>query len=293
MKTVLGSSLALVALLFGCGGGSGGTGQCVAGGGGCSISAQCCSKICDTMKGTCMATVNNNPDMAMMQMGNPDLTMGQMCQPEGGNCNKPADCCNGIPCTMNSCKKPAQLKKFGESCTAPGDCETNICVGIDGVDGRFCSAACNRTTDCTALSANPAYYCIAGGGGVNFCVRTCTKSADCTGIGPDWSCDNMKNIENLVSGICGVYQELVAGAPCKDNAQCSLGACNTIWCADPCANDAACGASAACLLNNNQAYTCFPTCTSNNDCTIFGQGGQLTCKAATTRQGAMVKVCSG
>ena len=287
-------STLLAAAGCGGGGGGGGGGQCIADGLGCPSSGFCCSKSC--VNGMCAGGAG--PDLAMPMQGSdlatqmPDLAM-KACTPQGGDCAQAADCCNGLPCTAGKCQAGPQKKRFGEPCTDDTDCQTAICVGIQGVSGRFCSAACTKSTDCAALSANPVYWCVAGGGGVSFCIRSCKAKAECTDIGNAWSCRQGKSIENVVQGLCGVFRSQAAGTPCLDNGQCAKGACNDLWCADPCANDAACGTGAKCFLNNNQAFVCFPTCTGDSDCLIYGLGNQLTCKSGTSRDGATHKICSG
>ncbi|MFO0680164.1 MAG: hypothetical protein U0169_26820 [Polyangiaceae bacterium] len=180
---------------------------------------------------------------------------------------------------------------FGAPCQGSNTCASNFCREVSTSGSGYCSEFCTQSTTCETASAGS--KCIAAQGPAASCAPSCTRASDCTPFGPNSSCRQNLTTEGTVSNACGVYLSQIPGAPCLDNGQCAGGACNTIWCADACANDAVCGASASCLLNNNQAYTCFPTCNVDADCIQYGLGNQLRCQSATSRDGATVKVCSG
>jgi hypothetical protein len=290
----------LCLLVSACSAGGGGGPQCRQSGGTCSVTGDCCmGLVCTNSKcatpSQCGAAGDN---CAMSSDCCQGLTcnggkcgMQPMCSGVGQACSNTQLCCQGEMCTNGTCTGMDTRKPFGSACTMDGDCLTNQCLGYQGVSGRFCSQACNGSATCAALSANPQYWCISGGQGVNYCERSCTKAADCTDIGASWTCRQVANIENQVYGICGVYVNQPEGSPCLDNSQCAQQACNGVFCSHSCVNDAACGAYAKCMFTQNQSYNCFPSCTNNADCAIFGAG--LTCQAGTSRDNASVMICSG
>ncbi len=250
--------------------------QCAASGQSCA-NATCCMGL-SCMNGTCQQQ--------------------QLCASTGQSCAN-ATCCQGLQCSNGTCMGQDTRKAFGQGpCSQQTDCMTNVCITITNypTEGE-CSAGCNASTQCAALSANPAYWCVKGSSS-NFCLRQCTKTSDCSDIGADWSCDVGVDTENLNHGLCAIYKNLAEGQPCTDASQCAGGACNGSWCAATqpgCGSDAACGTLAACLQNQNNANSCFPKCTSDSDCAIFQvlTGLNYTCKSATTVNQASVMVCSG
>lgn len=272
----------ILSFVAGCGSGGGAAASC--GNGACEsgeTAANCCQDCgCGSGQtcqfGHCAATASCGDHQC-----NGDETQSSCCDDCG--------CPTGQACTAGACV--ATRKAFGEPCTTDTDCVTNLCVGYTGVSGRFCSEACTKSSTCAAESSTAEYWCVGGQNNVNYCDVSCTSSSDCKSIGSNWSCDNSTDIENLVHGLCGVFQNLAEGYPCLDNDQCAAGECNGNWCSGPCTDNAACGSYAQCVFTQDQSYRCFPNCTSNSDCIVYGAG--VTCGSITTRDGTTAMVCSG
>jgi hypothetical protein len=90
------------------------------------------------------------------------------------------------------------------------------------------------------------------------------------------------------AGLDGSYAP--ANEPCTSTAECPSGICTGApgWCADTCARDSDCPGG-SCIQNKAQLYICFPACTSDADCTVYG----VTCQLGTTVDGVPATVCAG
>jgi hypothetical protein len=250
--------------------------QCAAQGQDCSSTA-CCQGL------TCM-----NGSCAQMQS----------CASTGQSCANLA-CCQGLQCSNGTCMGQDTRKAFGQGpCAQQADCMTNVCITFGGYPNEGeCSAGCNNSVQCAQFGGTTPYFCIQGQSS-NFCLRQCTSSGQCSDIGADWSCDVGQNTEGGLQGLCGIYKGLAEGQACKDSTQCAGGFCNGAWCtadAPHCGSDAACGQFAVCIQDQNNENSCFPKCTTNNDCLQFNvlSGLNTTCKGpATTVNQQMVMVCS-
>lgn len=221
--------------------------------------------------------------------------MPSACRNAGVACAVSADCCTPLVCTNGSCATSTMKKAFGASCTDNSQCTTGYCESYVGDPHGICAATCTGSATCMAQS--PKYSCtMTVGTAGSDCEPTCTSSTACKAIVPTWTCAYTLNTENAIVGICASWQQVTLGQSCFDNSQCATGSCigPGLWCTTACANDAACGASATCVLNTDQSYRCFPTCTTDGDCAFFEPGtGKITCKSVTTRDGTTALVCAG
>ena len=165
----------------------------------------------------------------------------------------------------------------GGSCQAPGDTctlDNQCCQSGSGVsDGAFCI---EQTGLCHAKCASNAE-----------CVSNCCVAVTGQALGACMS--------PSFCGLAGV------GDPCTSGSQCASGSCDG-WCLASCsATDAICESAPGELMNANGFYNwcfatsgggaaCFPGCTTNSDCTIYGAG--YTCQSAADVNGFTTRVCS-
>lgn len=80
------------------------------------------------------------------------------------------------------------------------------------------------------------------------------------------------------------------GDPCRLNADCLNGlVCNGAWCTTDCLADSDCGLTNYCIADSAGAMSCFPFCSNNAECAIYGG---TSCKTGTDPDGLMLPVCS-
>jgi hypothetical protein len=162
--------------------------------------AQCATGIClGPMGGSAVCTHQCSPL--------PSCPMGMTCQPVPDGAGSAVAVC--IPGTGGG---------FGQSCGAPGDCATALCVGITG--SGVCTSDCNQTPcpsgwtcarvadgqggfaricapegiaggdfgdPCTGATSCASMLCLSDGTGQSFCTDTCRTDTDCP-VASGWSC---------------------------------------------------------------------------------------------------------
>ena len=114
-------------------------GACVANGGACGASSECCSTNCDTR-----------------------LCVPAGCLDPGIACTTGAECCSGT-CTADVCAPRTACATFGMACTTGGDCCSNSCANTAGM-------ACGPGDSGCACA--PSMGCLSGG-------DPCTDDAAC------------------------------------------------------------------------------------------------------------------
>jgi hypothetical protein len=94
-----------------------------------------------------------------------------------------------------------------------------------------------------------------------------------------------------VAGLDHPYMNAL-DAPCQSSADCPTGVCNGTpgWCTDACASDGDCPGG-FCIENRNKVFACFPECTSDADCGVFGVSA-LVCLPSTTADGIIAPICT-
>jgi hypothetical protein len=294
MDTVVrGLLLMLLAHAAGCGSPST---VCRSAGQACTVSGDCCnSLVCSsgtcqtgTVRGLGQACITSTDCSSGLECRGGLCATPSTCRAAGGACAVAADCCGSLVCTGSTCSVADMRKPIGAPCTDSSQCLSSYCLIYQGYSNGACSAGCTMSTTCAALANG--YWCLPNSSGP-YCVPACSTSASCRALVSTWSCNNTFTVEGTVIPVCALWPPRPIGNQCFDNNQCTSQNCNGSWCTAPCANDAACGQNAWCVLNNNQAYNCFPSCTSNADCVIYGQN--VTCKPTTTRDGTSTNICSG
>jgi hypothetical protein len=85
------------------------------------------------------------------------------------------------------------------------------------------------------------------------------------------------------------------GTACASNSECASGACAS-WCTSVCASNTDCGINSYggltwCVEDNAGIDSCFPGCSTNADCAVYGSG--ISCKPATVTNGSSTTVCAG
>lgn len=188
----------------------------------------------------------------------------------GGNCTSQAQCCpQGSDPTYCTTDNGVSVCRAG--CSVNSNCTSGCCAArTDGI--KVCSTA-NHCSSCSTLG------------------QSCSTRADC--------CSNLT---------CPRYGTACAnggmGDPCSSDLQCinkgllcysgvtaNDGATGSSWCSTACNSDAVCGQTNACLQDTQAHYRCFPICSSNSDCVVFGPG--IFCSPGTTIGGLSLNVCTG
>lgn len=88
------------------------------------------------------------------------------------HCESTAGCCEGFVCerATSTCQIAVKLP-LGETCTAPQQCASKICVG-------FCTETCTAATDCGAEN-----YCLETDLFGFLCAPACSGNGDCAVFG--------------------------------------------------------------------------------------------------------------
>lgn len=227
------------------------TGQTVCGGQACTLpgedctdSAQCCTKICDPMKGVCS---------------------DQICLPQGSPCSEPIDCCSqycetgvvdalegapGVcappPCVPDGATCPEDPTRPDLQCCSPY-CVTNpitsehLCsMGECLPDGQFCAF----DDQCCSTKCDPL---------TGFCIQRCGVAGDlCDPGSNDQCCPNNAFCSDM--GTCCSLDT----APCIDDWECCSGQCRFF----ECKSDTSC--------SDPEAF-----CQINEDCCTFHCDGTL------------------
>jgi hypothetical protein len=193
-------------------------------------------------------------------------------------CDDAADCASGFACV--DAGGPRVCVDIEKSCDAASDCETGLCLPIQG-----CTSECRRAADCPArFSFLPAYRCaIAFGSTVPICVppddilggdpigalcpavgandcrsgacdtaapggamctQSCTEEGGCAvGLG----CFPQIDVDELHL-LCSRAGSRPIGAACARGSECASGLCDATdrFCTRLCSNDAICPSAYRC-----------------------------------------------
>ena len=87
-------------------------------------------------------------------------------------------------------------RELGARCDDRTECEDRCLPPVD-YPGGFCTASCERPTDCLSESA-----CADLEGGV--CLFRCNEPADCAFLGLDWTCSSVaaRGMDDVEVSVC-------------------------------------------------------------------------------------------
>jgi hypothetical protein len=224
-------------------------------------------------------------------------------------CTVAADCasftnttCTLVSGTESVCRTgttpggEAGTGSVGDPCTTSGEaCSTD---GTGTCNGTWCSAPCsqaNGDSACPTNSLGATNYCVENGQNDYICFPGCTSNSDCTPFSGT-SCQPVD--DGVITGsICAATNGQV-GDPCKVDGDCTTAGATCGpdgWCDTSCTSttDTSCGMTTAgvtdkCIKNGANKFTCFPGCTSANDCVVYSSAF---CQA--NLQGGSGFVCAG
>jgi hypothetical protein len=109
------------------------------------------------------------------------------------------------------------------------------------------------------------------------CGTWSTGQQTCNANGTSWgSCNNCLT---QLGGPCSSSQE----------SQCASDDCNGVWCTQLCASDSNCSSRTTCAELPDGFHYCFPNCTSNSDCSVYGSN--FTCQQGFDASGFVVTIC--
>ena len=142
----------------------------------CADDEECCSGICDHETLLCASSITE-------------------CQPAGGSCDSPTDCCNlsciDGECGVDACISDREVCADDEQCCS-NSCDGGTCQPLN--DSCLTSGnACDSNDQCCSSLCNEGVCQLAS----SFCIQPgdiCTRSADC--------CSALCNIENGTVGTC-------------------------------------------------------------------------------------------
>jgi len=257
----------------------------------CSTNAQCTAGTCGGL--WCTQACTTNAVCGMNSSGEPNYCVQNannelVCVP---GCTTSTDCQEypGATCTPiagvaeSICKMPTAGADGGSTGIGVGDpCSTMNAPcgqGGDSCNGAWCVASCTSGSDtsCGSNSLGVSNYCVENVKNAFICFPGCSTNADCTPISGT-TCQPI--IGNTVDSICAGTSGNI-GDPCSTattspwNA-CTHGTCQGTWCSTTCSSsaDTSCGSNTAgvanqCVENGNKTFSCFPGCSSGNDCAPY------------------------
>lgn len=182
--------------------------------------------------------------------------------------------------TVNSCDSICQEAGWISGIS----CQFDKAKGTDVCSCKGTECASSDQGKCSGINVN---VCSKGKWKMTSCVDICHD-----GMGKSITCSYSSSMGRDTC-ICYLGS---TGDPCDVTADCQQGHCgNTYWCQKTCVSDADCGKntynrSNYCLKGTSGKWNCFPGCTGDAQCQIFGSS--LSCKPTTSKDGKSVKVCS-
>lgn len=242
-----------------------------------------------------------------------------VCVPELAPCLADSDCGAGEVCTVDretdlvlGCDEPIGAGTVGTTCSADGDCQSNLC--LDGA----CSAPCEAPNDCNDAGSTCDSTTVTTGNGsadLNACVPreegTCQSDADCAG---GQRCVAETTATDLIftcgSGNAGGGE---TGDACTADSDCAQNLCDAGTCIGPCQStgDCAAGDNFSCDTRNvdigggntDSASVCTPPtpCAEDDDCRVGevcyvnsdGTNVETICRDANPGGGELGQICSG
>jgi len=282
----------------------------------CTRNAQCAAGTCDGL--WCTQPCNSNAVCGMNSAGESNYCVVNanseyVCAP---GCTGASDCqaypqatCQPISGVAESVCTAAQSSgdggtsglSVGDPCTGSAACGQ----GSDSCNGSWCVAACTSASDtsCGYNSLGVQNYCVINGSGNYICFPGCTTNADCTPVaGTTCQPIGSGGTGSICAGTNGDVGDPCSTATTSPWSACAAGTtCEGTWCNTTCASstDTSCGSSTAginndCVANTGGTYSCFPGCTTGNDCApyagtfcqqIYGGGAGYVCAASGGKVG--------
>ena len=157
-------------------------------------------------------------------------------------------------------------------------------------------STCSLNSECcqSGTGVNEGAFCIEQTG---LCHATCAINDDCVSnccVPVTGEARGACMSASFCGGLAGV------GDPCASDSECASGSCAG-WCQELCsAADALCESAPGSLRNAQGFYNwcfdtssgaaCFPGCSTNSDCTVYGPA--YTCQSGPDATGYTAKACS-
>jgi hypothetical protein len=266
-----------------------------------------CTQACKSSS-SCGSNSQNNPNYCV-DNGNgllsclPGCTSAADCAPFANTSCKPVSGSSAQVCQPSTSSQDASSAggSVGDPCTTSGaTCGQN---GVGTCNGTWCEAPCDQSNGASACPTNSL-------GGENECVEDltndficfpgCTTNADCTPYALT-TCQTVTLGNGNDVSACSATSKRI-GDPCTADSDCTAPAtCLTSggWCDNTCASltDTSCGTTSTgqtnkCVENTQSGFSCFPGCTTADDCTVYsGTYCQRDFQAGTTA--AFVCAASG
>lgn len=193
------------------------------------------------------------------------------CSPQLNDCPEDHACFQLVGSNGGACFPVDPKKELGDTCVYQNDCESDMCLGIQGQNGAFCSQACSGADG----SCPCGMQCDSFVGGDKFCViggptactpsgNPCEGAAECIsqscisgicrdpckvtegGCPPGQSC--RRNKAGSALGVCLDQGAGALGEPCQSDEDCQTLLCENGACEMPCDPATSfCGEGMACL----------------------------------------------
>lgn len=212
-------------------------------------------------------------DCGMSPMGLPNHCLlwgqGNLCVP---GCNTKDDCVNYADTVCRAidsvfvCLPPPEI---GSPCQDNAECGDYEC------NGAWCTpASCSDDASCGETSAGNANRCIENANNDTICFPGCRTNSDCASF-EESSCQPVTI--GLPEMVCS-HREV--GIACGESVHCGSDGwiCAGLpgWCTPPsCDDDADCNVTTTtspanrCIENVNNNKTCFPGCSTDDDCSFY------------------------
>jgi hypothetical protein len=222
------------------------------------------ARVCDG-QGTCRA--------AQLVDCSPYLCSGGECN---ASCTSDADCEPGHQCVSTTVRGTTTgrcgLKKNGQSCSYPGDCESNQCV-----DGVCCESACDGPCRSCALPGSPG-RCGNVASGAADPRNTCVDEGK-SSCGTDGLCDGAGACRTYAPGtVCGTQTcqagIYTAASTCSQSGACvpplpracDPFICNGSSCYSACATNSHCAPGKFCVNGSCGLKNGGAECSSGSEC---------------------------
>ena len=233
----------------------------------------------------------------------------ETCKPSLNDCPSGTECMQLLGTADGACIPADPKAELGAACEYQDDCITNVCLGIVGTSGSFCTQACTTPEtcpcgmQCTAFQSGER-FCVPGG--PQACVPSgnpCQSAAECVsqacvdglcrdtcqlgggGCPTGQTCQRAK--AGSTSGFCAPKGATPVGESCSADAECITLLCEShdgARCGLPCVSGSTwCGPGAACLLVASAGvHVCGPAPAGGTD---TGTGGGATTGTDSTAGG--------
>lgn len=285
----------------------------VATGNACTLDDDCQSQVCTN--GTCASSCTDRDQCASDQVCRDDTIdkagisgTFQVCETldderctSSGTCSDGVRLCSQFRDTGGSVEAYCQFPNdsasgsLGDSCSAPGDCETNLCLGQITQDRRFpneCSVVCRQNSQCgsdqvcTTLPLQNS--------DIAACTRKCSSNNDCSSANICQANLNELTDPNSIDTVCTKpLSGANFGETCSANNDCQSGLClsTTTYYTQTCTTDADCSSGRTCESRPNETddycaevtSQCTRVCDADSQCSSSGDGNPLdSCDSSIT-----------